>query len=168
MRQKTIDLAKCVGCKNCELACTVVHSPDENLQQAYREGGIGAVRSRCQVAMTDDGNLYPQHCRHCEDPQCLRACMSGALSKGEDGYVVCDPEICVGCFMCVMSCPNGVARPSTSGRRIMLKCDGCASRDTMACAAACPTGCLSVKEADLSGDIVKYVSERDSREETRG
>jgi carbon-monoxide dehydrogenase iron sulfur subunit len=168
MRQKTIDVAKCVGCKNCELACIVVHSPDENLQQAYREGGIGAVRARCKVAMTDDGDLYPQHCRHCEDPQCLRACMSGALSKGEDGYVVCDPETCVGCYMCVMSCPNGVARPSTSGRRLMLKCDGCASRDDMACAAACPTGCLRVEDADLPGDIVTYVHQPDSREEGRG
>jgi carbon-monoxide dehydrogenase iron sulfur subunit len=167
MRKKTIDLAKCSGCRNCELACIVVHSPDENLQQTYREGGIAAVRSRTQVAQTDDGRFFPQHCRHCEDPQCVQACMSGALSKGEDGYVVCDTDICVGCYMCVMSCPNGVARPVACGERVMLKCDGCASRDEMACVAACRSGCLSVGEADLPGDIVEYVNQPDTGEEGR-
>jgi carbon-monoxide dehydrogenase iron sulfur subunit len=159
MRKKTIDVGKCTGCKNCELACIVVHSPNENLQQAYQAGGIAAVRSRCRVALTEEGRRFPQHCRHCEDPQCLRACMSGALSRGEDGYVVCDTETCVGCYMCVMSCPNGVARPSTGDRRMMLKCDGCAARDCMACVAACPTGCLSVEEVDLQGDIVEYINQ---------
>jgi carbon-monoxide dehydrogenase iron sulfur subunit len=167
MRKKTIDPAKCVGCRNCELACIVVHSPDENLQQAYREGGISAVRSRTWVGLADDGSFFPQHCRHCEDPQCVRACMSGALSKGEDGYVVCDEEICVGCYMCVMSCPHGVARPSTSGRRVMLKCDACASRDEMACVAACRTDCLKVEEADLQGDIVEYINQPGAGKEGR-
>lgn len=167
MRQKTIDVARCTGCKNCELACIVAHSPNQELQQAYRDGGAEAVRSRCKVGLTAERSLFPQHCRHCEDPQCVRACMSGALSKGEDGYVVCDSETCVGCYMCVMSCPNGVARPSTSGRRMMLKCDGCASRDEMACAAACRTGCLKAEEADLPGDIVEYLNQPDSGEEER-
>ncbi len=167
MRKKIIDLTKCNGCRNCELACIVVHSPDENLQQAYREGGIAAVRSRTRVALAEDGRFFPQHCRHCEAPQCVRACMSGALSKGENGYVVCDSETCVGCYMCVMSCPNGVSRPSTSGRRMMLKCDGCASRDDMACTAACRTSCLKAEEADLPGDIVKYVNHPDTGEEGR-
>lgn len=164
MRKKTIDVAKCTGCKNCELACIVVHSPNENLQQAYKDGGIAAIRSRCKVALGDDGQYFPQHCRHCEDPQCLRACMSGALSRGENGYVVCDTDTCVGCYMCVMSCPNGVARPSTGARRMMLKCDGCTERDCMACVENCPTGCLSVEEADLSGDIVEYINQPDARE----
>lgn len=158
MRKKIIDLEKCTGCKNCELECMVVHSTDENLQQTYKEGGIGAIRSRCRVALTEDGTRAPQHCRHCDDPQCVRACMSGALRKDENGYVICDTEICVGCYMCVMSCPHGMARPATSGKRRLIKCDGCALRDSMACVAACPSGCLSVVETDASGDMVEYVN----------
>jgi carbon-monoxide dehydrogenase iron sulfur subunit len=164
MRKKTIDVAKCTGCKNCELACIVAHSSNENLQQAYKDGGIAAIRPRCKVAQTDDGQNYPRHCKHCEDPQCVRACMSGALNKGEDGYVVCDTETCVGCYMCVMSCASGSARPATSGRRMALKCDGCASRSDMACVENCPTGCLSVAEADLQGDCVEYVNQPQPRE----
>ncbi|MEZ4483429.1 MAG: 4Fe-4S dicluster domain-containing protein [Syntrophotaleaceae bacterium] len=164
MRQKTIDIARCTGCKNCELACIVAHSPNQNLQQAYREGGAEALRSRCKVGLTADRNLFPQHCRHCEDPQCVQACMSGALAKNADGYVVCDSETCIGCFMCVMSCPFGFARPSTSGKRLMLKCDGCRDKDCMACVAACPTGCLSVSETDRQGDVVQYLHLPDSGE----
>ncbi len=164
MRKKIIDVANCTGCKNCELACIVAHSPNENLQQAYKDGGIAAIRSRCKVELTSEGQNFPRHCQHCEDPQCVRACMSGALSKGDDGYVVCDTETCVGCYMCVMSCPNGFARPSTSGRRMMLKCDGCTSRDCMACVENCPTGCLSVEETDLPGDSVEYLNRPEPRE----
>jgi carbon-monoxide dehydrogenase iron sulfur subunit len=142
----------------------VAHSPDENLQQAYKDGGIAAIRSRCRVALTESRQLVPQHCKHCEDPQCLRACMSGALSKGADGYVVCDTDTCVGCYMCVMSCPNGAARPATSGKRRLVKCDGCSERDSMACAAACPTGCLKVAEIDVNGDIVEYINQPDTME----
>jgi len=164
MRKKTIDLAKCTGCKNCELGCMVAHSPDENLQQAYRDGGAAAIRSRCRVALTGNGQRVPLHCNHCEDPQCLRACMSGALSKGDNGYVVCDTDICVGCYMCVMSCPDGAARPATSGRRRLLKCDGCGGRDGMACVDACPSGCLQAGEIDAVGDVVEYRNQPDAGE----
>jgi carbon-monoxide dehydrogenase iron sulfur subunit len=147
MRKKTIDLAKCTGCKNCELGCMVAHSPDESLQQAYKDGGVAAIRSRCRVALTGDGQRVPLHCNHCEDPQCLRACMSGALSKGDNGYVVCNTDICVGCYMCVMSvCWSRPPAPAASAG--CSACDGCAN-DTMACVAACPTGLKLTDAVDV-------------------
>lgn len=164
MRQKTIDIARCTGCKNCELACIVAHSPNQDLQQAYAQGAAEAVRSRCKVGLTSEGQLFPQHCRHCEDPQCVRACMSGALTKNDQGYVICDSDACVGCFMCVMSCPHGVARPSSNGEHLMLKCDGCHDKDCMACVAACPTGCLSVTETNQSGTGISYLNLPENRE----
>ena len=36
----------------------------------------------------------------------------------------------------------------------LRRCIGC-----MACVAACPTGCLSVEEVDLQGDIVEYINQ---------
>lgn len=164
MRQKIIDCDKCTGCKNCELACIVVHSPNEDLKQAYKDGGIAAIRARCKVELTSDGNLFPEHCRHCEAPQCAQACMSGALSKNDAGHVVCDTETCVGCFMCVMSCPHGFARPSTGEQRIMIKCDGCSERVCAACVEACPTGCLTLGETDEQGDGVVYIHPPKARE----
>lgn len=164
MRQKIIDSSKCTGCKNCELACIVVHSPNEDLKQAYKDGSIAAIRARCKIEETSDGSMFPEHCRHCQDPQCARACMSGALSKNEAGYVVCDTETCVGCFMCVMSCPSGFARPFIGEKRIMIKCDGCTERNCAACVENCPTGCLTLGDCAGQEDTVVYVAPPKTRE----
>ncbi|MDK2847300.1 MAG: anaerobic carbon-monoxide dehydrogenase iron sulfur subunit [Desulfuromonadales bacterium] len=167
MRQKIIDSDKCTGCKSCELACIVAHSPNEDLKQAYKDGGIAAIRARCRVGKTSDGSLFPEHCRHCADPACARACMSGALSKNQAGYVVCDTEACVGCFMCVMSCPYGFARPATGEKRVMIKCDGCSERDCSACVEACPTGCLNLGDVDGQEDTVVYIDPPQTQEACR-
>ncbi|NTV30257.1 MAG: 4Fe-4S binding protein [Candidatus Omnitrophica bacterium] len=38
-----------------------------------------------------------------------------ALSKAEDGSVRVDPEVCVGCYMCVGSCKfDALAKPETA------------------------------------------------------
>lgn len=47
------------------------------------------------------GVTFPLQCRHCEDPRCIQACMSGAMSKDSgSGLVANDPDRCVGCWMC--------------------------------------------------------------------
>ena len=103
MRKKLIDKSKCVGCKNCELACIMVHSKTPFPFISSAAGEI--VQSRNKIELDADGKLFPEFCRHCDEPSCVEACISGALTKGEDGLVVCDQNICIGCFMCVMSCP---------------------------------------------------------------
>lgn len=147
MRTKVIDKSKCMGCKNCELACMTAKlkevGDDTN---AYIRSMEGAIRPRNKVELDKSGERFPQFCRHCAKPACVEACMSGALSKNEEGYVMCDMEKCVGCYMCVMSCPYGMARPGINGVKAMNKCDGCVDKDCMACVAACPSGCLSVIE----------------------
>ncbi len=143
MKTKIIDRSKCSGCKNCEIACIEAHSTG-----GYRQGLDSGIRARNKIELNNDGQRFPQFCRHCAEPACVEACMSGALQKQADGLVICDSEKCVGCYMCVMSCPYGNARPSLGSERSMLKCDGCADNDCMACAAVCPTGCISLSESD--------------------
>lgn len=140
-RKKIIDRRLCVGCRNCELACIAVHSSTRP-GASYAAGVTGTERPRNKVELDSQGNKFPQFCRHCDEPACVEACMSGALKKGDDGLVTCDHEICAGCFMCVMSCPYGMARPSVTHDRKMVKCDGCRGREKMACVEACPQHCL--------------------------
>lgn len=156
MRKKLIDRAKCMGCKNCELACMAVHSDNPDDKRTLLLGGVGEVESpRNKVQLDKKGNRFPEFCRHCEKPACVEACMSGALSKGQDGLVTCDHDLCVGCFMCVMSCPYGMARPSAKTGDKMIKCDGCRDREVMACVAACPQRCLKqVDDAPAKGGHV--------------
>lgn len=154
MRKKLIDKNKCVGCKNCEFACITVHkiNPFPSIAPERNE----VIQARNKVELDSDGKLFPEFCRHCDEPSCVEACISGALTKGVDGLVVCDNEICIGCFMCVMSCPYGMARPCIKNGQQMVKCDGCRGRESMACVDACPQRCLSAvdSEDERNGQVI--------------
>lgn len=154
MKTKVVDRSRCVGCKNCELACIAAHTPGGLIAAAYAQGVEKAVRARTKLEIDGDGKRFPQFCRHCAVPACVEACMSGALEKRADGLVICDTERCVGCYMCVMSCPYGNARPSMAGDQLMIKCDACTDRECMACVQACPSGCLKVEAGE---EAVRYI-----------
>ena len=148
MRKKSLDRDKCTGCRNCELACIAAHSGGDNIYATFADGVNNVNRSRNKVEMGPNRKPFPQFCRHCDEPACVEACMSGALSKNDEGTVICDTDVCVGCYMCVMSCPYGMAKPAITGERKMVKCDLCSDRESMACVDACPTKCLK----DVTGD----------------
>ena len=133
------DLSTCVACKTCEIACAVEHSKTKNVFTAAREDPVPKHRVFLQSAK---GGPYPLQCRHCEEPECVLACMSGAIQKDPDsGIVTIDKEKCVGCGMCVMSCPFG-ALVIDKDKKVSLKCDLCIESDEPACVKACPTGSL--------------------------
>ncbi len=68
--------------------------------------------------------------------------MSGAMYKDKKtGETKHDKDKCVGCWMCIMSCPFGVLTRQKQDK-IVVKCDLCADRDVPACVEACPTGAL--------------------------
>ena len=102
MRRIMIDSAKCDGCKSCSLAC----------MQAHREtpGTIYdldvtdcANESRNFIYKNQKGGYTPLFCRHCDKPECVMSCMSGALTKDEKtGHVQYDETKCGSCFMCVI------------------------------------------------------------------
>jgi carbon-monoxide dehydrogenase iron sulfur subunit len=139
-----VDDATCLGCKSCELACCIAHSVSKTL--------FGAVGEACppqtRIHVEPYGlGAFPLQCRHCTEPQCAKACITGAM-KWKDGAVVYDAASCLGCGMCVIACPFGLcealkAAPK-SNEAVISKCDLCADRNKgPACVEACPTGSLS-------------------------
>ncbi|HEY6007271.1 MAG TPA: 4Fe-4S dicluster domain-containing protein [Geobacteraceae bacterium] len=135
----------CIGCHLCEVACITEHSRSKDPVKAFLHEPERPI-SRCTVEEWDGGVVsLSTTCRHCDEPDCLRACISGAIQKHENGVVRIDTEQCVGCWSCVMACPYGAIQRNTA-RKKANKCDLCPDRKSPACVDACPNRALVYKE----------------------
>ncbi len=119
-----IDSSRCTGCKTCELACKDYKdlTPDVSFRRIYEYAGGD---------WQEDNGVWHQNvfayylsisCNHCEDPACTKVCPSGAMHKREDGFVVVDEDVCIGCRYCHMACPYG-APQYNAAKGHMTKCD---------------------------------------------
>jgi len=137
----------CIGCHICELACITAHSKSKDLILAYTvERGQNGLSS-CKHVHEAGPVCVALSCRHCDEPACVAACISGALRKDpETGRTVYDREKCVGCWSCLMACPYGaIARHPLEPK--IVKCDLCHDRPGgPACVAACPNQALKQEE----------------------
>lgn len=131
---------------SCSLACMAEHNDsgksfyDIDLTDNKNE-------SRNFVALDKSGRPVPIFCRHCDEPECVAACMSGAMTKDkETGVVSYNPDQCASCFMCVMSCPYGVLKTDEKAGLVVVKCDFCNGRETPRCVESCANRAIYVVE----------------------
>ncbi len=146
MKRVYCKIQKCLSCSSCEIACAVAHSQSKDLVLAVQEYPL--PKHRIHVESIDhEGSPYAirsiaLQCRHCDDPLCVQACISGGISRHQEtGKIVNDPEKCVACWSCIMVCPFGVIVRYEDCHRA-VKCDHCADRENPACVEACPTHAL--------------------------
>lgn len=135
----------CTGCKTCEHACIVAHSKSNDFVAAMKESP--KPRTRIDIKyLADKGTIKAVQCAQCGKAKCIEACPADALSKNDNGVVVCDMEKCVGCTLCEEVCPFDAIFVDEDLDKA-LKCDLCHGVcDEPACVKACPTKALSVKE----------------------
>jgi len=147
MKRVYPDKAFCIGCHICELACLTAHSKSKDLILAYTvERGQNGLAS-CKHVHEGGPTCVALSCRHCDEPSCVAACISGALQKDPDtGRTVYDRDKCVGCWSCLMACPYGaIARHPLEAK--IVKCDLCFDRPGgPACVEACPNKALKQEE----------------------
>ena len=148
MKRILVDDAKCLACHSCEIACAVAHSDSKTLYGAISEKP--PLRSGLHVEPGGKGRGFPLGCRHCQDPQCVRACVTKALHSHNDGVVHYNKSLCLGCQMCIIACPFGTIEENISTEAFSVsKCDLCDGSAEPSCVTACPTQALIFEDADL-------------------
>lgn len=140
-----IDVRKCIGCQACTIACKTEY-----------EVPLGKHRS--WVESVEKGNypnvsrsFLPRLCNQCSKPQCVSVCPTGATYKRkEDGIVVVDSDVCIGCKYCMLACPYDVRfiNPRTGAAD---KCDFCLHRVKNGLEPSCVNTCQG--HARVFGDM---------------
>ena len=164
MKRIFIDQDKCQGCKNCMVACMNAHRESGPVgKEGFYDLDLSNPKNEARHTITNNrkGGYAPIFCRHCSTPECVAACMSGALKKDPaTGHVQYDEERCGACFMCVMSCPYGNIKPDKLTRTKIIKCDFCKGRngsddeEKPNCVESCPNKAIHVEEVDTGGVAV--------------
>ncbi len=176
-----IDLDTCVGCHACAVNCKEWNNgghagplPDYD---PYGMHPDGVWFNRIHTYEAGEGAAgrtvhFPRSCLHCDEPACVTVCPTGASYKrAEDGIVLVNANLCIGCKLCSWACPYG-AREFDEEAGVMKKCTLCVDRiynETLpeaervpACVATCPA------HARHFGDLGDPTSEVSQLVESRG
>ncbi len=136
-----IDTTKCTGCGACIEACRLRNNLPEGVSYIHR------------IAKGNNRNPWflMVQCQHCANPPCATVCPTNATYRREDGVVLIDERLCVGCKYCMMACPYQ-ARVFDHERGVADKCWLCLpwvlGGGLPACVEACIPGARLFGRAD--------------------
>ena len=175
-----IDTTKCAtGCSECVTACNTENGlsgktgPQDS--QWIRKVELTHKQTGAQHSL-------PVMCQHCEEPPCVDVCPTGASFKRDDGIVLVDRHICIGCRYCMMACPykarslvhedlnDTQLAHMPRGKGCVESCTLCvhkvdAGENTTACAQACPEQAILFGDLnDASSEIAQRLATYASRE----
>jgi len=122
----------CTGCRYCEAICSF-----------NKEARCNPASSRIVINKDEENGLEkPVVCLQCRNPECVQACVFGALEKdAETGVVHYDLDKCYLCLACVDACRFKAIRLHRENGAI-IKCELCAGDP--ACVKYCPTKSLTL------------------------
>ena len=93
------DAERCIECNGCVTACKNEHEVPWGINRrrvvTVNDGQEGAEKS-ISVA-----------CMHCSDAPCMAVCPVDCFYKTDDGVVLHDKDLCIGCGYCFYACPFG-------------------------------------------------------------
>lgn len=170
MKAMLIDTTRCVGCRGCQVACKEWNKLPAEKTEFF--GGDGYQNPKHLSAKTwtlitfndaEDSKGYDwvfgkRQCFHCNEPACASVCPVAALQKTEEGPVVYDKDVCLGCRYCQLACPFGV--PGFEWEKavpVVSKCTMCADRQKAGLTPACEKTCAV--DAITFGDRDELIDE---------
>jgi molybdopterin-containing oxidoreductase family iron-sulfur binding subunit len=176
-----IDLNTCIGCNACTMACKAEHATPTGIFWAkVLEKEVGKFPAARRI-------FLPVLCNHCKNPICQEVCPTGATYKREDGIVLIDYDMCIGCRSCMEACPYGPRSFYESdgayypGERtpyeksqqdfsegVVMKCNFCVERVDKgldpACVVTCVTECRVFGDLDdPQSEVSRLVAEKKAR-----
>ena len=155
------DVAKCNGCRNCQIACKDEHVDNDWSPWSRPQPDTGhfwcRIEERVRGQVPKVRVAYVMHrCQHCQDAPCMAAAPD-AVYRRDDGLVIVDPEKAAGRRDLVEACPYG-AIFWNGELAIPQKCTGCAhlvdAGEAPHCVDVCPHDALRFgDEEDFADEI---------------
>jgi len=144
IRATLIDIANCIGCRSCQVACKQWNEREGEETQLEPDMGFQnpaalSAKTYTLIAFHQmdnpakpgglDSAYVMQRCLHCLEPACVTACPTTALQRQPDGPVSYAAEECIGCRYCMLACPWDVPTADWNSLAPKIsKCTHCADR----------------------------------------
>ncbi len=144
VRSTLIDIANCIGCRSCQVACKQWNEKDGEPteledQMGFQNPATLSAKTLTLIKFYEMGNparpggvesaFVMQRCLHCLEPACVSACPTTALHRQSDGPVSYNVDDCIGCRYCMLACPWDVPTAEWNSRAPKIsKCTHCADR----------------------------------------
>jgi len=171
-----IDLDKCTGCDTCMVSCKSENNTRPHASPMPFKNGRGVLPDHVSYrwVVKREGGIYPNPtmtfvtsaCNHCEYPACLVSCpvsnandpsnpANAIFKRKEDGVVLINQDVCIGCKNCIQACPYGAPQFNSNTNKVE-KCTFCAHRLDAGLQPACVTACV--------GDALHVISDFNSED----
>lgn len=157
-----IDLDKCTGCDTCSIACKSENNTRPLSSPMPFKNGRGVLPDHLSYrwVVKKESGVYPtptltfvtSACNHCEHPACQASCpvsdandpsneSNAIFKRKDDGIVLINQEVCIGCKNCTQSCPYGAPQFNSQTEKVE-KCTFCIHRLEAGFLPACVTTCV--------------------------
>jgi Fe-S-cluster-containing dehydrogenase component len=152
-----IDTNKCVGCGACVEACNIRNHLPESKSYIHI------------LPKGEESNRWflPIQCQHCADPPCAQVCPTRATYRRDDGVVLINEKLCVGCKYCEVACPYQ-ARTFDEKRGVVDKCwlclDYVLEGREPACVQSCVLGArLFGRQDDPNSEVAQLIASGEAK-----
>jgi len=165
-RSILFDATKCIGCRHCVQACKDWNEHDRT--SLYEMSPTNWITMEPPV-LEGMASLWARNsCMHCNFAACAAVCPVEAITKYEEGPVVINKDVCIGCEYCVHACPWNVITKDQINRKAS-KCTMCSDRISEDkqpfCVQDCPADALafglseeiSTKAKDRANAVGGYI-----------